>query len=78
MSVEEGSIWVKRISPGMVGRFARTIRRMGYRSRWGDHTLFLKHSKEGKLTALLLYVNDIIVTRDDTSKKKETEGAVSE
>jgi len=36
----------------------------------GDHTLFIKHSPEGKLTLLLVYVDDIIVARDDEHEKQ--------
>uniref|UniRef100_A0A2N9I5Z3 Reverse transcriptase Ty1/copia-type domain-containing protein n=1 Tax=Fagus sylvatica TaxID=28930 RepID=A0A2N9I5Z3_FAGSY len=31
-----------------------------------DHTLFLKDSNEGKITALIVYVDDIVVTGNDT------------
>ena len=32
------------------------------------HTLFYKHSKDGKLAILIVYVDDIIVTGDDHVK----------
>ncbi|RDX65732.1 hypothetical protein CR513_55583, partial [Mucuna pruriens] len=35
----------------------------------GDHTLFIKHSPNGKLTLLLVYVDDMIVTGDDEIEK---------
>ncbi|RDX70624.1 hypothetical protein CR513_50118, partial [Mucuna pruriens] len=35
----------------------------------GDHTLFIKHSPNGKLTILLVYVDDMIVTGDDEIEK---------
>ncbi|GMY34470.1 aldose 1-epimerase family protein [Fagus crenata] len=31
-----------------------------------NHTLFLKHSNEGKIIALIVYVDDIVVTGNDT------------
>jgi len=34
----------------------------------GHHTLFIKHSNIGKFTLLLLYVNDIIIARDDETE----------
>ena len=40
----------------------------GYDQSRGDHTLFIKHSKEGKVTLMLVYVDDMIVTSND---KKE-------
>ncbi|RDY03975.1 putative mitochondrial protein, partial [Mucuna pruriens] len=35
----------------------------------GDHTLFIKHSPDGKLTIPLVYVDDMIVTGDDEIEK---------
>ncbi|RDX96694.1 hypothetical protein CR513_20602, partial [Mucuna pruriens] len=35
----------------------------------GDHTLFIKHSPNGKLTLLLVYVDDMIVIGDDKIEK---------
>ena len=45
--------------------FARIMVGLGYKKSQADHTLFIHYSKKGKLTALLVYVDDIIVTRDD-------------
>lgn len=38
--------------------------------RWGDHTLFIKHYLEGKLTLLLVYVDAMIVVGDDEHDKQ--------
>ncbi|RDX93317.1 hypothetical protein CR513_24442, partial [Mucuna pruriens] len=43
------------------GRFAQVMISLGYRQSQGDHTLFIKHSTDGKLTLLLVYVDDMIV-----------------
>ena len=51
------------------GRFARVMITMEYRQSQGDHTLFIKHSSSGGLTALLVYVDDIIVTRNDDKER---------
>ncbi|KAM1062317.1 hypothetical protein ACFX2A_027225 [Malus domestica] len=46
------------------GRFTKSMRAFGYiQSNW-DHTLFLKH-QNGKVTALIVYVDDMVVTGDD-------------
>ena len=37
----------------------------GYCQSQADHTLFYKRSLEGKLTVLVVYVDDIIITGDD-------------
>ena len=36
-----------------------------FKQSQGDHTLFIKHSSQGKLTALIVYVDDIVLTGDD-------------
>lgn len=48
-------------------RFSTTMRRYGYNQSNADHTLFLKH-KHGKVTALIVYVDDMIITGDDTEE----------
>lgn len=35
---------------------------MRYKQSQVDHTLFIKHTKEGSVTILLVYVGDVIVT----------------
>ncbi|XP_061371297.1 uncharacterized protein LOC133313900 [Gastrolobium bilobum] len=47
------------------GRFTKVMMTLGYRQSQGDHTLFFKHSQNGKLTVLLVYVDDIIITGND-------------
>ena len=42
----------------------------GYKKSQGDHTLFIKHSDEGGVTVLLVYVDDIIVTGNDEEEKE--------
>lgn len=43
---------------------------MGYKQSQRDHTLFIKYSSSGTITALLVYVDDIIVTGDDDKEKE--------
>ncbi|RDX73672.1 putative mitochondrial protein, partial [Mucuna pruriens] len=37
---------------------------LGYKQSQSDHTLFIKYSLNGKLTYLLTYVDDMIITTD--------------
>ncbi|KAM2306113.1 hypothetical protein ACFXTH_025590 [Malus domestica] len=46
------------------GRFTSSMKKFGYIQSHSDHTLFLKRHN-GKLTALIIYVDDMIVTGDD-------------
>ena len=52
-------------------RFEKVMKEYGYKQSQGDHTLFIKHSAAGRVTALLVYVDDIIVTGNDERKKHE-------
>ena len=49
------------------GRFATSMKKFGYVQSNSDHTLFLKRRK-GKLIALIIYVDDKIVTGDDQTE----------
>lgn len=56
------------------GRFTKVMKESGYKQSQGDHTLFFKHSSEGGVTALLVYVDDIIVTGNDEKEKRDLKG----
>jgi len=49
------------------GRFNVAMRKYGYKPSNSDHTLFLKH-RLGKVTALIIYVDDMIITGDDSEE----------
>ena len=51
------------------GRFTKALHQQNYSQAHLDHTLFFKH-REGKVTALIVYVDDIVITRDDVSEIK--------
>ena len=53
------------------GRFAKVMKEFRYKQSQGDHTLFIKHSATGGVTTLLVYVDDIIVTRNDEREKHD-------
>jgi len=59
-------------------RFSKAIKLMGYQQSRGDHTLFFKHSKEGKLTVLLVYVDDIIVTGSNLEEQQALKGNLAQ
>lgn len=46
------------------GRFRMAMIKHGFEQSNSDHTLFLKHWN-GKVTALIIYVDDMIITGDD-------------
>ena len=43
------------------------MRKLGYKQRDADHTLFIKQ-KSGKVTALIVYVDDMVVTENNLSE----------
>ncbi|KAA3452463.1 Copia protein [Gossypium australe] len=45
---------------------------LGYKQSQGDHTLFVRHLNFGRVTALLVYANDIIITGKTSCKLVET------
>ena len=46
-------------------RFSKVVKKFGFLQSQADHTLFYRHSKEGKVAILIVYVDDIILTGDD-------------
>ncbi|RVW40843.1 Retrovirus-related Pol polyprotein from transposon RE1 [Vitis vinifera] len=46
-------------------RLTGVVKKHGFVQCQADHTLFMKHSKEGEMTLFIVYVDDIIITRDD-------------
>ena len=49
------------------GRFSLAMRKYGFQQSNSDHTLFLKHQL-GKVTALIIYVDDMIITGNDSKE----------
>jgi len=58
------------------GRFTEAMKRIGYHQDNSDHTLFIKQ-KNGKVTLLIIYVDDMIVTIDDTDEIKKLQECLS-
>ena len=47
-------------------RFGKVVKSHGYSQSQADHTMFYKHSNEGKVAILIDYVAEIILTGDDS------------
>ncbi|CAL8991397.1 unnamed protein product, partial [Prunus brigantina] len=47
------------------GRFSQAMQKCGYCPSQADHTLFLRHSQDGRITIVIVYVDDIIMTGYD-------------
>ena len=48
-------------------RFRQSMLKRGYIQSNADHTLFFKHAT-GKVAILIVYVDDIVITRDDVTE----------
>ena len=51
-------------------RFGTVVKGLGYIQSQADHTLFYKHSTNNKIAILIVYVDDIILTGDDSLELK--------
>ncbi|WKA09914.1 hypothetical protein VitviT2T_027524 [Vitis vinifera] len=58
------------------GRFTKSMRAFGYRQSNSDHTLFLKKQHD-KITALIVYVDDMVVTGNDPEERKALQNYLS-
>ncbi|RVW64064.1 Copia protein [Vitis vinifera] len=58
------------------GRFTKSMRAFGYRQSNSYHTLFLK-KQHGKITALIVYVDDMVVTGNDPEERKTLQNYLS-
>jgi hypothetical protein len=43
-------------------QFSGAMQRFGYKQSQADHTLFIKHSSQGKVTTSIMYVDEIVLT----------------
>ena len=69
--LKRGLYGLKQSHRAWFGIFAKVMKEFGYKQSQGDHTLFIKHYVAGGVTALLVYVDDIIVTRNDEREKHD-------
>ena len=58
---------LKQFPRAWFSRFTKSMKNFGYKQSNSYHTLFLKHQK-GKITALIIYVDDMVVACDDQEK----------
>ncbi|KAA0051457.1 putative mitochondrial protein [Cucumis melo var. makuwa] len=56
------------IAPRKGTRFTTFIKSQVYNQGHSDHTLFTKVSKTGKIEIRIVYVDDIVLSRDDTNE----------
>ena len=64
---------LKQSSRAWFGRFSQAIKKYDYIQSNGDHSMFYKHSNQSKVTILVIYVDDIIITGNDSEEKAKLE-----
>ena len=55
------------------GRFSQAMKSLDYHQCNGEHTLFFKHTSQGLITILIVYVDDIIITGNNVKDIKDLE-----
>ena len=61
---------LKQSPSAWFGRFSKFMKGIGYKQSDADHTLFVKNN-EGKVTTLIVYVDDMVVTGNDEDEMKK-------
>ncbi|GAA0147989.1 hypothetical protein LIER_36630 [Lithospermum erythrorhizon] len=51
-------------------KFSNEVKTHGYKQSQADHTMFIQHTGNGKLTVLIVYVDDIIISGNDVVEIK--------
>ena len=59
-------------------RFGKVIKHYGCTQSQVDHTMFYKHSNEGKVAILIVYIDDIVLTGDDCNELEKLKGKLAE
>lgn len=73
----EKALYGLKQSPGAwFGRFTNAMKKFQYKQSNADHALFLKRNG-GKITCLIIYVDDMIITRNDTGEIKSLKERLS-
>ena len=58
------------------GRFSLAMKKYGFQQSNADHTLFLK-KQQGKVTTLIVYVDDMVITGDDIEEISRLQGQLA-
>ena len=58
-------------------RFGKVIKLQGYIQSQVNHTMFYKHSREGKIVVLIVYVDSIILIGDDSLELERLKKALT-
>ena len=68
---------LKQLLRAWFGRFNKAMIDLKYHQARGNHTLFIKHSVTGTITVLLIYIDEILITRGDVEEVHRLTKALS-
>ena len=68
---------LKQSPKASFGKFTQTMRMLGYRQSNGDLTLIFKHFEIGRVTILIVCIDDIIITGNNTEETARLEKHLS-
>ncbi|RDX94431.1 hypothetical protein CR513_23186, partial [Mucuna pruriens] len=57
-------------------KFTQFVKSQGYTQGQGDHIMFFKHLQDRKISILIIYVDDIILTRDDVFEMNRLKSSI--
>lgn len=69
--LKKGLYGLKQSPRAWFGRFTQVMLKMDYKQHQVDHTLFIKYSNLGGVTMLLMYMDDVVLTRNDKREQEE-------
>ena len=69
---------LKQLPRAWFENFTQSVKNMGYTQGQTNHTMFYKHSCNGKITILIVYVDDIILTRSDEGEMLRLKKALAQ
>lgn len=58
-------------------RLTRVVKKDGFNQCQSDHTMFVKHSMEGKVALFIVYVDDIVITGNDYDQIDHLKGLLA-
>lgn len=65
---------LKQTPRGWFDKFSKAIKRLDYKQGQANHKMFVRHSREEKITILIVYLDDIIITGDDNEENQTNDG----
>ena len=68
LQTQKAPLWTQIVSENMEREIHQVNDKINYHESQKDQKLFTKHNSSGKLRALIVFVDDIIVTRNDEAE----------